>query len=302
MKDSSVSPFKPVASGISIVIPVYNEQHGIKDTLNQLLEITDKLDIANEIITVNDGSSDDTTAILGEFKDRVRVINHRRNRGYGASLKTGIAAARYDWTAITDADGTYPNDRLLDMLALRDEAEADMVIGARTGANVTYSKIRRIPKWFMRRYINWIAKTDVPDFNSGLRIFRTSLARKYTAIIPDGFSFTTTITLALICNHYEVRFMDIDYFKRKGKSHLRPIKDTLRFCQLIARTGMYFAPLRILGPVIAVSAFACFVSLLFDVITLGGLADKSVLLLTLTLNLTLFATLADMIRKFKELD
>ena len=126
-----------------------------------------------------------------------------------------------------------------------------MVVGARIGENVDYSKIRSIPKMILVPWVSFLCGTEVPDMNSGLRIFRRDRSLNFLKLLPDGFSFTTTITICLLRNRYAVEFIPISYTKRIGKSHIKPIRDTLRFTQLILRTGMYFAPMRLLAPLIA---------------------------------------------------
>ena len=142
-----------------------------------------------------------------------------------------------------------------------------------------------------------IANQPIPDLNSGLRVFKRSLAEKYLRIFPDGFSFTTTITLALLTNNYRVVFEPIDYFERVGTSKIRPIRDTLNFIALIARAGTYFAPLRVFGPVIVIAGLFTLISLCYDLFVLRNLTDKSVILLMLTMNASMFALLADMLDK-----
>ena len=224
-----------ILDAVSVVVPVFNEEDGVAQTLNELHRVLKQTGYTYEIVVVNDGSRDRTADILTGRSD-IQLLQHRRNRGYGAALKTGIAHARYPLVAITDADGTYPNDRLSELIALTQEA--DMVVGARTGANVTYSKLRSIPKYFLVAFAQWIAQQPIPDINSGMRVFRTSVLKKFLGILPDTFSFTTTITLAMLTNNYVVHYHPIDYFHRKGRSKIKPIRDTLRFVQLILRTGV----------------------------------------------------------------
>jgi len=133
--------------------------------------------------------------------------------------------------------------------------------------------------------------------NSGMRVFRKSVVERFMNILPNGFRFTTTITLSMVRNHYYVRFVQISYASRVGKSKIQPIRDTLRFTQLIIRTGMYFAPLRVLTPIILLLMFGFGGSLFYDVFVLRNLTDKTVLLLLFTLNTAMFALLADMIDK-----
>ena len=116
-------------------------------------------------------------------------------------------------------------------------------------------------------------------------------------LLPDGFSFTTTITICLLRNRYDVLFTPISYTKRIGKSHIKPIRDTIRFTQLIARTGMYFAPMRLLSPAVALLSVLFIISGLHDVFILKNITDKTILFAFSTLNLLMFALLADMIDK-----
>lgn len=228
---------------VSIVIPAYNEESAVRETVIELRKFFEVTDITAEIIVVDDGSTDNTAREAKAAE--ARVIQHRSNRGYGASLKTGIIAASYDIIAITDADGTYPAKYLPEMLS---ELEfADMIVGSRTGADVHIPLSRRPAKWFLRVIANYVANTKIPDLNSGLRVFRRDVAMQYFAILSDQFSFTTTITLALLCDKYAVTYIPIDYRKRQGKSKIVPW-DAGSFAILIFRVAMLFRPLRVFIP------------------------------------------------------
>jgi glycosyltransferase involved in cell wall biosynthesis len=233
---------------VSIIIPAFNEGAAVRETVAELYRIFEVTDIAAEIIVVDDGSKDNTAR---EAKAAgARVIQHRSNRGYGASLKTGIIAASSDIIAITDADGTYPAKYLPEMLA--ELEHADMVVGSRTGADVNIPLSRKPAKWALRVMANYVSNTTIPDLNSGLRVFRRDVAMQYFAILSDQFSFTTTITLALLCDKYAVTYIPIDYRKRTGKSKIVPW-DAGSFAILILRVAMLFRPLRVFIPI----AVAC---------------------------------------------
>lgn len=285
----------------SVVVPAFNEEKGITGTLDAIRDALAAEEGKYELIVVNDGSTDDTRGVLQAYMaahpDSIRVLDQDRNRGYGAALKAGIRIAASDLIVITDADGTYPVDRIPDLVETLVTQDVAMVVGSRVGEDVEYSPIRRIPKVFLKAYIDWIARTDVPDFNSGLRVFRRDVAEKFIGILPNKFSFTTTITLACITNNYPVVYRPISYARRVGKSKIQPVRDTLRFSQLIVRTGMYFAPLRVLGPIAMMICLLAFVSLGIDVFVLKNLTDSTVLLFLFTLNTGMFALLADMIDK-----
>ena len=294
---------KKQAMTTSIIIPCYNEKNAIRDTIDCIQAVIRKSEINDvEIIAVNDGSSDGSEHVLNSLAEddqtnNLFVVHHKRNQGYGAALKTGIRRSQSDYICITDADGTYPNERIPELINQITSNDLDMVVGARIGPNVDYSKIRSIPKMILVPWVSFLCGTDVPDMNSGLRIFRRDRSLDFLKLLPDGFSFTTTITICLLRNRYAVEFTPISYAKRIGKSHIKPIRDTLRFTQLILRTGMYFAPMRLLSPLIATLAALFTISGIYDLTVLNNLTDKTVLLGFASLNIVMFALLADMIDK-----
>ncbi len=283
---------------LSVVIPVYNEQDAVRDTCQALAASLKKIDdLQWEIVCVNDGSKDKTSDVLQSLvkEEGMVVVEHEVNRGYGAALKTGIRRASHPWIAIIDADGTYSNE---DLAKLLDHASGrDMVVGARIGEGVTYSWIRRIPKFFLRRFASFLAGAKIPDMNSGLRIFQRDIARAFFPILSDRFSFTTSITMAFLTSGYQVSFIPIGYKARVGKSKIKPIRDTIHFTQLILRTGMYFAPMKVLLPLALLLAIAAIGSGIYDIIELKNITEKTVLLTMFSMNTLIFALLADMIQK-----
>ncbi len=287
----------------SIIIPCYNEKNAIRDTIESIRSVIHNSKMNDvEIICVNDGSTDGSEHVLNALAREhqtgdLLVVHHNRNQGYGAALKTGIRRSQKAYICITDADGTYPNERIPDLIDQITKHDLDMVVGARVGPNVDYSKIRSIPKMILVPWVSFLCGTDVPDMNSGLRIFRRDRSLDFLKLLPDGFSFTTTITICLLRNRYAVEFTPISYAKRIGKSHIKPVRDTLRFTQLILRTGMYFAPMRLLSPLIVILAALFTISGLYDLAILNNLTDKTVLLGFASLNIVMFALLADMIDK-----
>ncbi|MBN1165218.1 MAG: glycosyltransferase family 2 protein [Candidatus Krumholzibacteriota bacterium] len=278
---------------VSLVIPAYNEEGSISLVLEEIEQVMRSQVKDFEIIIVDDGSTDKTTAVLQELP--VKVVTHPRNRGYGAALKSGIRKAQGEIIIITDADSTYPAEQIPPILSHMDEY--DMVVGARTGKNVKIPLIRKPAKWFLSKLANYLSGTDIPDLNSGLRAFRRETVLKFFNILPDGFSFTTTITLGMLCNGYTIKYLPIDYFKRDGKSKIRPIHDTLNFISLIVRTVMYFNPLKVFLPV------SCMVSLLgvallaYDIFVIRNLGDKTVLMLSIGFLIGILGLLADLIVK-----
>jgi glycosyltransferase involved in cell wall biosynthesis len=280
--------------GVTVVVPAYNEESGIATVLEQIQAVMDRSSIRYQLLVVDDGSSDCTVDVASATGSK--IIRHPENRGYGASLKTGIRYAKYDLIAITDADGTYPNERIPELVA---EIEYyDMVVGARTGDQVEIPLARKPAKWILNQLANWLAGTKIPDLNSGLRVFRREVAQQFTRILPDGFSFTTTITLAMLERGYRVKYVPIDYRRRAGRSKIRPIRDTLNILQLILRTTMYFAPLKIFLPIAIFLALLGAAIMVYSSIALGRLMDVTVVVTLLAaLQMAMTGLLADLVDK-----
>ena len=275
---------------VSIIIPAYNEELRIGVVLDNLLKSIKSWNIECEVIVVDDGSNDKTAEILKNYN--VKLIRHEQNKGYGASLKTGIKFAQYDIIVIADADGTYPIDKIPELVNLMDEY--DMVVGARKYMELPL--ITRPAKWFLNKYANYLVQYKIPDLNSGLRVFRKDVYSKFKRFLPNGFSFTTTITLALLSNDYRVKYVSIDYFKRAGKSKIKPIRDTINFLSLITRTSLYFNPLRIFMPIALLLLFLGLASLGYD-IYMSDITDKTMMLFLWGMQFGIMGLLADMISR-----
>ncbi|MCD6460623.1 glycosyltransferase family 2 protein [bacterium] len=244
---------------ISVVIPAYNEQSAIYNVITDVKKILDKSNIKGEIIVVDDGSSDKTS--ISAKQAGAKVLSNNRNLGYGASLKKGIFFAKNDCIVIIDADGTYPADKIPEFIETL--KTADMVVGARTGKNVNMPFLRKLPKLMLRKFAGYLTGETIPDLNSGLRAFRRSLVESYINILPDKFSFTTTITVALLYDNYNVVYIPIDYLKRKDSSKIVPW-NFFEFIILILRLSMLFNPLKIFLPLAFWSFFIGCVKFVFD--------------------------------------
>lgn len=272
----------------SVVIPCFNEAGGIASVVGGVRETLDAAGLEYEILVVDDGSTDRS---LEEAQAAgARVVRHRSNRGYGAALKTGIAGAAHGIIVILDADGTYPARYIPEML---DRLEsADMVVGARTGKNVSIPLLRRPAKWVLGRLANYLTATSIPDLNSGLRAFRRDIATQYFGILPDQFSFTTTITLAMHCDKYAVAYLPIDYLPRKGRSKIVPW-DAASFLVLILRTAMLFRPLRVFLPVVLLCLVYGIVKMSIDLTHQPNISASALLAFVSALQVLLIGMVGD---------
>lgn len=281
-------------NGLTVVIPAYNEEKGMQGVVDRVLAVLEGSGLPFEIIVVDDGSKDRTVECL-EGKP-VKVLRHETNRGYGAALKTGIRASRYDHVAILDADGTY-EERDLPRLIEHMETH-DMVVGARTGKGAKIPLVRRPAKWILTRLANFLAETRIPDLNSGFRIFDKKVAQKFFAILPSSFSFTSTLTMAMLTNGYSIKYIESGYKPRKGKSKIRPIHDTVNFFSLVVRTALYFAPLKIFIPLsLGMIGLSLLKMILIDILLIQNMTDSTLFLFLAGIQVGMLGLLADLIEK-----
>jgi glycosyltransferase involved in cell wall biosynthesis len=284
--------------GYSIIIPAYNEEGIIGNFLCELVKILDQTDGDYEIIVINDCSTDKTRDGAIASQVPITLLDHACNKGYGAAIKTGIKVAKYETIVITDADSTYPNESIPGLVSVAENEDLDMVVGARVGKNVNIPLIRKPAKWVITKLANYLSGTRIPDLNSGLRVMRKSIVNKFANILPNGFSFTTTITLAMLTNNHSVKYIPIDYFKRKGKSKIRPIIDTLNFIQLIIRTVLYFNPLKVFVPLSILLVLFAFFVLIMSWFLLGSVLDTTFGVIFMTAVMVLaIGMLADLVDK-----
>jgi glycosyltransferase involved in cell wall biosynthesis len=279
--------------GLSVVIPAFNEEEAIGEVVGEVAELCTAGGIDFEIIVVDDGSTDQTGETLQS--KAVTVLRHPENRGYGASIKTGVLSARHPWILILDADGTYPVSEIPKLLESLDHY--DMVVGARLGKDVNIPMVRRPAKWLLNKLANYMAQTKIPDINSGFRIFRKSSFLRFLSIYPAGFSLTTTITLALLCNNHPVKYVPINYHKRKGQSKIRPLRDTYNFFLLVIRTIMYFDPLRVFLPLAFAILLCGFGYAIYEMFHYDNITTAAALLLFAGAQTAVLGLLADLIVK-----
>lgn len=225
-------------TSVTIVIPALNEEHGLPAVLTAIRA----LPIQTSVIVVDDGSTDRTGDVAREHG--ATVLRHPMPMGYGRSLKDGIRAATSDIVVITDADGTYPIDRIPALVEKCTEGFA-LVVGARQGTAYRGSTFKMPARIALKALVEFTTGRHIPDINSGLRAFDRATAMRYIDDLCEGFSFTTTQTLAYMLTWQPVAYLPIDYAKRIGSSKVRMVRDTLRTLQYITESIAHFNPLKL---------------------------------------------------------
>ncbi|MEA3018542.1 MAG: hypothetical protein QOI47_66 [Actinomycetota bacterium] len=237
---------------VTVVLPVYNEKDHLRTEVERIGIALDASPYSYEIIVVDDGSDDGSAEQINAITTSssstgsIRLIRFSENRGTGTARKAGTAAARGRVVAWTDADMTYPNEIIPQLVKELDGY--DQVVGARTSEQGTM-KVFRVPtKWFIRKLASYLVKMDIPDLNSGLRVFRNEVGAQYLHQLPPGFSCVTTLTMAFLTGGYSVKYVPIDYFPRQGSSKFHWWSDTQRYLLQVIRMMLSYNPLKIFLP------------------------------------------------------
>ena len=221
----------------SIIIPAKNELAGIKRILPSIKELYPDA----EIILVDDGSTDGTKEYCEEID--VRCVKHVYSKGNGAAIKTGAKNASGEVLVFLDADGQHSPEDIKKLLG-RLDAGYDMVVAARAKESHA-SILRYIANSIYNKLASWMAGHNIEDLTSGFRAVKADKFREYLYLLPNGFSYPSTITMAFFRSGYSVEYIRIDVEKRIGKSHIKPIRDFLRFFLIIFRVATLYSPLKI---------------------------------------------------------
>jgi len=249
----SPPPAGPRQLDVTVVLPCYNEEGHILAEIERITRALDRSDLSYELLVIDDKSTDATlslvTAAAAAFP-RVRVLALPRNTGSGTARRLGTELASGAVVVWTDADLTYPNERIPEFVVrLREHPEVDQVVGARDAERGSHKLLRVPAKWLIRRLAEALSGASIPDLNSGLRAFRREVSLPYLRLLPSGFSCVTTITLAFLANHHHVEYLPITYAKRAGRSKFRILRDAYRYLLQVLRMVMYFEPIKVLMPV-----------------------------------------------------
>jgi glycosyltransferase involved in cell wall biosynthesis len=246
---------EPERVDVTVVLPCFNEAGHVVAELDRISAALDASGYTYDLDVYDDCSTDGTRELLAEIAakgtyERLRFFPRRRNGGSGTIRRIGSQEARGTYVVWTDADMTYPNERIPEFVDfLANDESYDQVVGARTTEEGTYKVVRVPAKWAIRRIASYLTNTKIPDLNSGLRAFRREASLPYLGLLPPGFSCVTTLTVAFLSNNLDVAYLPIDYAKRSGTSKFHPFKDAYRYILQVLRMVMYFNPLKVLMPI-----------------------------------------------------
>ena len=226
----------------SIVIPAKDEEQGLAKTLPKLRELYPDA----EIIVVDDGSQDSTVAVCD--KNEVTVVSHPYSKGNGAAIKAGARAASEEYIVFMDGDGQHDPDDVARLLDSLDDGY-DMVVGARGGRDDQANLARWSANSLYNMLASWMVNRKIEDLTSGFRAVNRKKFMSFLYLLPNGFSYPTTSTMAFFRAGYSVGFVPIKVSKRLGKSHISILRDGVRFFLIIFKIGTLYSPLKVYFPV-----------------------------------------------------
>jgi len=293
-----VAPDATQTVDVTILLPAFDEEEAIGSVIQEIREAMGGTSHAYEILVVDDRSTD-RTAEIAETAG-ARVIRRPVNGGSGASRKTGTIAARGTIVVMLDADGTYTAADIPELL--RWFPDYEQVNGVRMTEEGTFKLLRMSAKWVIRMLGSYLARTRIPDLNTGLKAFNREVMLRYLWVVPDGFSCVTSMTLAFLTNGHAVKYVPTTYRKRIGKSKFNPVTDTQRYLATIFRMVMYFKPLRVFGPVAFFLFGGALAKTIHDIGWIGSGIQESTIIIWMTgVMVLMLGLIADLIVAQKRL-
>lgn len=285
---------------LSVILPAKNEAHNLQALLPRVQAMLTGVNRDAEIIVIDDGSTDGTRQVCEAHG--VRVISHPYSSGNGAAVKTGARAARGEVLAFMDADGQHDPELIPRLLDKLDEGY-DMVVGART-AQAHAGAHRFAANAFYNWFASWMIGRPVPDLTSGLRVARSERFRRFLYLLPNGFSYPTTSTMSFFRSGYPVAYVPVPVQRRVGRSHIRLLRDGLRFLLIIFKIGTLYSPLKLFVPISAAFFMTGLGYYLYTYVTTNRFTNMSALLFVTSILVFVVGLLSEQITllNFKDSD
>jgi glycosyltransferase involved in cell wall biosynthesis len=273
---------------VSVVIPAKNEANSLRELLPRLWDI----ESVAEIVVVDDGSNDGTGSVARE--NGARLVQHSTSLGNGGAIKAGARAAENDYIVFMDGDGQHQADDIPAMIEHLEIQGADMVVGARDESGQA-SFARRLANGFYNRFASVVTGQSIRDLTSGFRIVRRELFLKYLYLLPNGFSYPTTITMAFLRGGHQVSFLPVTVLRREGQSNIKPLRDGIRFLLIIFKVGTLYSPLKVFFPIAVVHFILGLVRYAYTYIEMGSFTNMSALLFVTSVHIFLVGLVSEQI-------
>ena len=275
---------------VTILLPAFNEEGVIGTTIQKIRELHPDF----EILVIDDGSTDNT--LQEAMHARANVWPHPYNIGNGAAIKTGLRLAKGEWIVMMDADGQHKPEDIIKLLEHKDQF--DMVVGARSRGSET-ALHRDIANKVYNWFASYVTKFKVKDLTSGFRLVKKDIAQQFIYLLPNTFSYPSTITMAYLRSGRTIKYIPIQTLARQGKSKIRLIIDGARFLLIISKIATLFSPLRVFLPISATLFFIGFFYYLYTFFTLGRFTNMSALLFTTSVIIGMMGLLSEQISQMR---
>lgn len=275
---------------ITVLLPAYNEELSIGETIARI----NKLYPEFEILVIDDGSTDDTMKVA--IDAGAHVWPHPYNIGNGAAVKTGLRMAQGEWIVMMDADGQHNPEDIARLLEYKEEY--DMVVGARSKSSQT-ALHRDVANTIYNWFASYVTKFKIEDLTSGFRLVRASTVRQFLHLLPNTFSYPTTLTMTYLRSGRSVKYIPIKTVARKGKSKIKIVSDGILFFLIITKIAALFSPLRIFLPVSAILFLTGISYYIYTFITSHRFSNMSALLLTTSIMIFMMGLISEQITQLR---
>ena len=275
---------------VTVLLPAFHEEEAIADTVRRIKQLHPDF----EVLVIDDGSTDNTMQVA--MNAGANVWPHPYNIGNGAAVKTGLRMACGEWIVMMDADGQHDPSDIARLLERKNAF--DMVVGARTKGSKT-SKHRNFANWLYNQLASYVTKFRVQDLTSGFRVVRASVVQDFIYLLPNTFSYPTTLTMGYLRSGRSVKYVPIQTAARKGKSKIKLMSDGTRFFLIIVKIATLFSPLRVFLPL---SFFFFFIGLayyLFTYLTMGRFTNMSALLFNSSIIIFMMGLISEQISQMR---